>query len=106
MSLYEDADCLALQLEVNANAHQEAPGTERRRAAAMIRDLLNEMDVRRTVESDYDIIERQLQGKPCGRDVPGTVPSWAGEDQVSPCPCVLDPKHSGAHECAHEGQRH
>lgn len=44
MTLYEEADRLALKLEVNADAHQETPGTERRRAAAMIRGLLNEID--------------------------------------------------------------
>lgn len=38
----------------------------------------------------------------CGDRVPGTVPSWAGEDQISPCRCVRPAGHGGSCECAHE----
>lgn len=40
----------------------------------------------------------------CGAGVPGTVPSWAGEDQVDPCPCVRRVNHNGEHRCAHENK--
>lgn len=39
---------------------------------------------------------------PCGKGVPGTVPSWAGEDQIDPCDCVRPAGHEGPHACAHE----
>lgn len=38
---------------------------------------------------------------PCKKDVPGTVPSWAGADQIDPCRCVLDAGHEGPHRCSH-----
>jgi len=41
-------------------------------------------------------------GTTCHEEVSGTVPSWAGEDQVSPCLCVLDPGHDGRHQCSHQ----
>lgn len=42
VSLIEQAERLATQLESNADAHQELAGTERRRAASMIRALLSQ----------------------------------------------------------------
>lgn len=42
--------------------------------------------------------------KVCGADVPGTVPAWAGEDQIDPCTCVLPAGHEGEHRCDHEGE--
>lgn len=38
----------------------------------------------------------------CGKGVPGTVPSWAGEDQIDPCGCVRPSGHEGSHACAHQ----
>lgn len=43
-----------------------------------------------------------LRARKCHEDVPGTIPSWAGEDQIDPCPCVLDFDHDGIHKCAHD----
>ena len=37
----------------------------------------------------------------CRRDVPGTVPSWAGKDQIDPCRCVQMKGHDGACVCEH-----
>jgi hypothetical protein len=37
----------------------------------------------------------------CGTDVPGTVPSWAGEDQIDPCRCIRPQGHAGQHQCSH-----
>ena len=37
----------------------------------------------------------------CRRDVPGTVPSWAGKDQIDPCRCVQKKGHDGACVCEH-----
>lgn len=38
----------------------------------------------------------------CGKDVAGTVPAWAGEDQIDPCSCVRPSKHDGQCACAHQ----
>jgi hypothetical protein len=41
-------------------------------------------------------------GTRCREEVSGTVPSWAGEDQISPCLCVLATGHDGRHQCSHQ----
>lgn len=37
--------------------------------------------------------------EPCPYAFP--VPSWAGADQIDPCPCDLPKGHDGVHECEH-----
>lgn len=38
----------------------------------------------------------------CGERIPGTVPSWAGEDQIDPCRCILPRGHDGPCQCEHD----
>jgi hypothetical protein len=53
----------------------------------------------RVIEED---IEEVRTTGPCREDVPGTVPSWAGEDQIDPCTCALPIGHDGVHKCSHD----
>lgn len=50
----------------------------------------------------FDHFKREHPGMRCGQDVAGTVPSWAGEDQVSPCRCYLTVGHEGQCKCSHD----
>ncbi len=38
----------------------------------------------------------------CDKNIRDTVPSWAGEDQIDPCSCVLRSGHAGNCKCSHD----
>ena len=83
---------LAAAVDARDSLYEE-PATWIRAQVDRLHQLLPASEAREVTDAEAVVI--------CRRDVPGTVPSWAGKDQIDPCRCVQMKGHDGACVCEH-----